>query len=67
MTKTKPLIMLLAFIIGVNTVQLTVKTVAAQTKKDTAPPFTLELLNGGQLKSTELEGKVLVLKFMASW
>jgi hypothetical protein len=43
------------------------ETFSAQAKRDNAPSFTLNLLNGGDLKSSELEGKVTVLKFVASW
>lgn len=32
-----------------------------------APPFTLSLLNGGQLTLTALRGKVVVVNFWASW
>lgn len=42
-------------------------TVLAQSKNNKAPAFTLNLLNGGELKSSELEGKLVVLKFKASW
>jgi hypothetical protein len=67
MTQIKSLMILLSLFSGLHAVHLTDKTVVAQTKKDAAPPFTLKLLSGGQLKSTELEGKVAVLKFVASW
>jgi len=41
--------------------------VSAQVKKAAAPEFTLQLLDGGTLKSSELKGKVQVLKFVASY
>jgi len=40
---------------------------SAEATKDKVPSFTLQLLNGGELKSSELEGKLTVLKFVASW
>jgi peroxiredoxin len=43
------------------------KTAQAQAKNDKAPSFTLKLLNGGDLKSSDFKGKVTVLKFMASY
>ena len=39
----------------------------AQTKAEKVPSFRLKLLNGGDLKSSELQGKVTVLKFVASY
>lgn len=32
-----------------------------------APIFTLKLMDGGEIKSSELAGKVAVLKFVASY
>jgi AhpC/TSA family len=43
------------------------RTALAQAKNDQAPSFTLKLLNGGDLKSSDLKGKVTVLKFVASY
>jgi cytochrome oxidase Cu insertion factor (SCO1/SenC/PrrC family) len=43
------------------------KSTSAQLKSDKAPPFTLRLLNGGEFKSSDLKGKVAVLKFVASY
>jgi len=34
---------------------------------ETAPPFTLKLLDGGTITSGDLRGKLGVLRFMASW
>lgn len=34
---------------------------------ETAPPFTLKLLDGGTIASDDLRGKLGVLQFMASW
>jgi len=39
----------------------------AQNKNVAAPAFTLKLLDGGTLKSSELKGKIQVLKFVASY
>ncbi len=43
------------------------RTALPQAKNDMAPSFTLKLLNGGDLKSSDLKGKVTVLKFVASY
>jgi len=43
------------------------RAAAAQAKNDKAPSFTLKLLNGGDLKSSDFKGKVTVLKFVASY
>jgi hypothetical protein len=64
-TRTRWLAVLLIF--GFAVFSFTGKSVYAQAKKDKAPSFTLKLFNGGELKSSELEGKVAVLKFVASW
>jgi hypothetical protein len=67
MVKTKSLAVVFSLVFGFLVFPYPVKTVSAQAKKDMAPSFTLKLLNGGDLKSSELEGKVAVLKFIASW
>jgi hypothetical protein len=41
--------------------------VSAQAKNVAAPAFTLNLLTGGVLNSSELKGNVTVLKFVASY
>jgi len=66
MTKTKSLVILSALVFGLFVSHFADNTVWAQAK-DKAPSFTLKLLSGGDLKSSDLEGKVTVLKFMASW
>jgi hypothetical protein len=43
------------------------RTAPAQPKNDNAPSFALKLLNGGDLNSSDLKGKVTVLKFVASY
>jgi hypothetical protein len=67
MTKTKSLAILGALACGLFVFQFSEKVFSAQAKRDNAPSFTLKLLNGGDLKSSELEGKIKVLKFIASW
>ncbi|OGQ78465.1 MAG: hypothetical protein A3F90_04970 [Deltaproteobacteria bacterium RIFCSPLOWO2_12_FULL_60_19] len=67
MTRTKSLVVFSTLVLGLLGVHFADKIVAAQAEKDKAPAFTLKLLNGGDLKSSELEGKVTVLKFVASW
>ena len=43
------------------------RTALGQVNNEKAPSFTLNLLKGGELKSSDLEGKVTVLKFVASY
>ena len=67
MSRPKPLAVLFTLVFGLTGLHFPEKIVLAQQKRDKAPAFSLKLLNGGELKSTELEGKVAVLKFKASW
>lgn len=67
MTKTKSLAILSTLVFGLLVFHSPGKTFSAQDEKGNAPSFTLKLLNGGDLKSSELEGKITVLKFIASW
>ncbi|MGH7846591.1 MAG: peroxiredoxin family protein [Candidatus Binatia bacterium] len=67
MSGIKVLPMCLILTLGFFTLHFTDRTALAQAKNDKAPSFTLKLLNGGDLKSSELRGKVTVLKFVASW
>ena len=46
---------------------LSSNTAPSQAKNDQAPSFTFKLLNGGSLKSSDLKGKVTVLKFVSSY
>lgn len=55
------------FILGFAFFVFAGTTGPAQTTGEKAPSFTLKLLNGGDLKSSELQGKVTVLKFIASY
>jgi hypothetical protein len=43
------------------------KSVHGQAQKGEAPSFGLKLLNGGEFKSSDLKGKVAVIKFVASY
>lgn len=52
---------------GLFAFHFTARTALPQPKNDKAPSFTLKLLNGGDLKSSDLKGKVTVLKFVASY
>ncbi|MEX0803309.1 MAG: hypothetical protein WD688_08340 [Candidatus Binatia bacterium] len=67
MNKIKLFPMFLILMFGLLTFHFTGRTALAQAKNDKAPPFTLNLLNGGELKSSDLKGKVTVLKFVSSY
>jgi hypothetical protein len=66
---TKPVwfSILLALLLGLYFLQSPSHEVYAQDKNVAAPVFTLNLLDGGNLQSSELKGKVQVLKFVASY
>ena len=63
--KMFPMFFILTF--GLLTFHFTAGTALPQAKDDKAPSFTLKLLNGGDIKSSELKEKVTVLKFVASY
>ena len=67
MSRIKLFPMFFIFMFGLFVSHFGGGTVLAQAKNDKAPSFTLKLLNGGEIKSSELKGKVTVLKFMASY
>jgi len=67
MSRTKLFLIFFIFTFGLFVSHFGGGTVLAQAKNDKAPSFTLKLLNGGEIKSSELKGKVTVLKFMASY
>ena len=67
MSRTKLFPMFFIFIFGLFVSHFDGRTALAQAKNDKAPSFTLKLLNGGEIKSSELKGKVTVLKFVASY
>jgi cytochrome oxidase Cu insertion factor (SCO1/SenC/PrrC family) len=59
--------MFFVFTLGLFVSHFDGSTALAQANNDKAPSFTLKLLNGGELKSSDLKGKVTVLKFVASY
>ena len=63
--KLFPMFFILTF--GLFTFHFTGRTALPQPKYDKAPSFTLKLLQGGNLASSDLKGKVTVLKFVASY
>jgi AhpC/TSA family len=63
--KLLPIFFISAF--GLFAFHFTARTALPQAKNDKAPSFTLKLLNGGDLKSSDVKGKVTVLKFVASY
>ena len=64
-TKFVPIFIILVF--GLFALHLTGNTALSQAKNDQASSFTLKLLNGGDLNSSDFKGKVTVLKFVASY
>jgi hypothetical protein len=64
-TKFVPIFPIL--VVGLLALYLTSNTALPQAKSDEAPSFVLKLLDGGEIKSSELKGKVAVLKFVASY
>ena len=67
MSRIKLFPMFFIFTFSLFTFHFTGRTALPQAKDDKAPSFTLKLLNGGDIKSSDLKGKVTVLKFMASY
>jgi len=67
MSRAKLFPMFFIFMFGLVVLHFGGRAALAQAKKVTAPSFTLKLLNGGDLKSSDLKGKVTVLKFVASY
>lgn len=58
---------LFALLLGLCILSFPNHDIYAQNKSVAAPAFTLKLLDGGTLKSSELKGKIQVLKFVASY
>jgi hypothetical protein len=56
-----------ALLLGLCIFQFPSHGISAESKNVAAPAFTLKLLDGGNLKSSELKGKIQVLKFVASY
>lgn len=67
MTRKKSFPLIFILTLGFWVPHLADRATAAQAKKDTAPTFTLKLLNGKDFESSDLKGKVAVLKFVASY
>lgn len=67
MAKRQPLALIVVLILSLFVFDSSDQRVSAQPQKDSAPSFTLQLLDGAVLHSSELRGKVTVLKFVASW
>ena len=63
--KLSPIFFSLVFGLAVS--HLADRTALGQVKNEKASSFTLNLLDGGEIKSSELKGKVTVLKFVASY
>lgn len=67
MSRTKFVQVSLIVMFGLFALHLNSNTALPQAKNDKAPSFTLKLLNGEQLKSSDFQGKATVLKFVASY
>lgn len=67
MTKIKSFAHLFSLLLGLFIFQFPGNGFSAQVKSGAAPSFTLNLLNGGVLNSSDLNAKVTVLKFVASY
>ena len=67
MSRIKLFPIFFTLVFGLAVFHLADRTALAQAKNDKASSFTLKLLNGGDLKSSDLKGKVTVLKFVASY
>ena len=70
MHKTRKFALLALFVCALALFHRTPQREAAaggEIKREKAPTFALKLFNGAELKSSDLHGKLVVLKFMASW
>jgi hypothetical protein len=67
MTGIKLFAMFFILMFGLLTSHFTGRTALAQASSDKAPSFILNLLNGGDLNSSDFKGKVTVLKFVSSY
>lgn len=59
--------LVLGVVLGIGVTLLAVPAHAAGSAGWKAPAFTLKLFNGGELDSKTLTGKVVVVRFLASW
>jgi len=67
MSRIKLFPIFFTLVFGLAVFHLSDRTALGQAKNDKAPSFTLKLLNGQQLKSSDFQGKATVLKFVASY
>jgi hypothetical protein len=67
MRRAKLFSLLVIFTVGLLALRFGDRVAAAQARNDPAPSFTLKLLNGRDFDSSELKGKVAVLKFVSSY
>lgn len=67
MNRIKLLPMAFTLSFGLAAFHFVDRTALGQVKSEKAPFFTLKLLDGGDLKSSDLKGKPTVLKFVASY
>lgn len=67
MTKLTRFSIFFALLLGLYFLQSPRHELNAQSKDVAAPAFTLNLLDGGTLRTSELKGKIQVLKFVASY
>ena len=67
MSRIKLFPMFFIFMFGLFAFYFPGRIALPQVKNGKAPSFTLKLLNGGDLKSSDFKGKVTVLKFVASY
>ena len=67
MRRTKLFPLFFIFTVGLWVPHSSDWATAAQPRNDPAPSFTLKLLNGKDFASSDLKGKVAVLKFVASY
>jgi hypothetical protein len=67
MTMKSGFAIFVALLLGLCILSFPSHDIYAQNKSAAAPAFTLKLLDGGSLQSSELKGKIKVLKFVASY
>ena len=67
MRRTKLFALVFIFTVGLLVFHFSDRATAAQARNDPATSFKLKLLNGKDFASSDLKGKVAVLKFVASY